>query len=234
MTVSIAWRLPAAVILAVALLVPATFTPNPALACSCAPLVFDEHWERAAVAFRGEVEEIRSASDTHYEVEFDVEEYWKGQPARETFVYTYKSSATCGATFVEDREYFVLARDEGGRLEANSCLFTYDYESGGGNGLAEIQALGEGTRVQDGNVDDDDPPSQEGGDGDEPTDDGDEPTDDGDGAGGDDNGDDGANGPGEEDGNSTSEVDPDPMNVGAVVLAGLVAAGAVVVVAGRK
>lgn len=224
-----------AAILAAALLVPAVATPRPAVACSCVQPNLERQFDTATVAFRGEVEEIDEAGD-HFRIEFDVEEYWKGEPARETYIFTHQSSATCGATFVEDREYFVLARDVGGRLETTSCDYNVDYESGG-NALEAIQALGPGVRAQNGGDDEDDPSSQ--GNGDDP----DTPSSDG-GANGSDPGTGGSGDPGggspgsEDDGESAATastgVDPDPVNVSAVVLASLLAAGAVLFVGKLK
>ena len=214
-------------VLALAVVAPLLTQAGTASACTCEPPDLNKQMATAAAVFRGEVEEISDASDSHYRIEFDVEEHWKGEPARETFVYTHKSSATCGATFQEDHEYFVVASANGDRLETTSCNFNVDFEAGPDSAIAEIETLGAGTRAQDADDDDgDDPPSQDG-------DDGDEPTDDGDGSGGNGDGDEPADTPGAE-GNSASNVDPDPLNVSAVVLSALVAAGAVIVVAGRK
>ncbi len=200
-------------ILAVALLVPTVASPRPAAACSCVPPNLERQFETATVAFRGEVEEITDAGDSHYRIEFDADEFWKGDPSREMFVYTHQSSATCGATFVENREYFVLATVSGGRLETNSCLYNVDIESSGPEALAAIQALGAGVRA----IDDDETNDQDDENG------GDVP----------------ATTPtptsraGSVDDGDTQGVGADPFNVSAVVLAGLVAAAGVVLVARR-
>lgn len=208
-----------AFVLAVSLVLPLATQTSSAFACSCEPPNLQRQFEAATVVFAGEVETVRETDSGDVRIEFEAEEFWKGQPTERVTVFTAANSAACGSNFDEGTEYFVLAYGAE-RLETNLCQFNVNLDDGSDADIEAIDALGEGQEP-----DDDDPPSQGNGDGDDPTDD----------AGGPDgNGDGGATDAPGEAGDSTSDVDPDPLNVSAVVLSALVAAGAVVAVAGRK
>lgn len=194
--------------LAFGLLAPFLATTNTAFACSCEPPNLERQFAAASVAFAGEVESVRSTDDgAAVRVEFEADRFWKGEPSEHIVVYTAPNSAACGVNFEQGDDYFVLAYGAE-RLETNLCQFNVNLDDGSDADIEAIESFGEGQEP-----DDDDPPSQ-GGNGD--------------------NGDDEpSNGDGDHEGGSDSEVDADPMNVAAVAVAGLVAAGAVVFVARR-
>lgn len=232
-------------VLAASLVLPMLVRTDTAFACSCAVgSDLNSQLQAADVAFSGEVERIETGGqgvvgEAMYAVTFEVDEYWKGDLGERVTVYTATNSAACGIGFEEGTDYFVLA---GGtdKLTANLCLFHANLDDGPDADVEAVEALGEGMRPQDRDDDGDTPASQQNGD------DPDTPTDDGDGNGnGSDGGDDtvgsgapGDGSPGSEDDGVTSDpdsnVDPDPVNVSIVVLASLVAAGAVAFVAERK
>lgn len=217
-----------AVVLALSLVLPIATQTSSAFACSCEPPNLQTQFEAATVAFSGEVESVSQADSGAVRIEFEADEFWKGQPTERVTVYTAPNSAACGSNFEEDTEYFVLVYGTD-RLETNLCQFNVNLDDGRDADIEAIESLGEGQEP-----DDDDPPSQ--GNGDDPPGDGDEPTDDGDGNGGG-NDDGGTAGDGDNpgaEGDTASDVDPEPVNVAATALAGLVAAGAVVFAAGRK
>lgn len=208
-----------ALVLAFAMAAPIIGQTSTAFACTCEPPNLERQFEAATVVFEGEVESVRAASDGLVRVEFEADEFWKGQPTRHVVLYTANNSAACGMNFNADDDYFVLAYGSE-RLETNLCQYNVNLDEANDTDIAAIETLGEGQEP-----DEDDPPSQGSGNGDEPTDDGD-------GSGGN-GGDEPANPPGPE-ADGDSEVDADPVNLSIVLLSSLVAAGAVVMVAGRK
>lgn len=191
--------------LAVGLAAPFAASTKTAFACSCEPPNLERQFAAASVVFAGEVESVRGTEDgAAVRVDFDADRFWKGDPSEHVVVFTAANSAACGVNFEQGDDYFVLAYG-GERLETNLCQFNVNLDDGSDADIEAIEALGGGQAP-----DDDDPPSQGG------------------------DGDDGTSGDGGNEGGSESEVDADPVNVAAVAIAGLAAAGAVVFVAGRK
>lgn len=206
----------ALVVLAIlATMLPLATSPRDAYACSCAPFTRGEKIERSEVVLEGKVDRLVSGPGESQRWQITVRRIDKGQLPASFILYDWGGS--CSVQLAVGAAYFMaLTRDPHGDLRIADCSLREWLSS------------------------DDTPASQQNGD------DPDTPTDDGDGNGnGSDGGDDtvgsgapGDGSPGSEDEGVTSDpdsnVDADPVNVSIVVLASLVAAGAVAFVAERR
>jgi hypothetical protein len=132
-----------ALVFAVLALAPAC----PAYACSCIPPAPPkESLADAAAVFSGEVTEVVLPGGgvvntaEMIEVNFKVDQVWKGEIAELTTVTTAGSSASCGFEFQSGQSYIVYAYLVDGQLNASLCSRTAALENAG----EDLEALGEG------------------------------------------------------------------------------------------
>jgi hypothetical protein len=96
-------------------------------ACSCASLTPEEAIERTPIIFSGTVSAIskqsailHSSSDP-VQVNFQVDQTWKGPTADQIKISTEISSESCGYPFKANQEYLVYAYQDGDEIKTSLC-----------------------------------------------------------------------------------------------------------------
>jgi hypothetical protein len=124
--------------------------PNCAYACSCRPPGTPaEELNQSDAVFLGRVVEVNAArgsitgSGDSTTVTFDVSKVWKGQITRTSILVTPGSSASCGFTFEQGKDYVVYGRMNEGSLTTNLCSRTRLAEEAS----EDIAALGAGQPI---------------------------------------------------------------------------------------
>lgn len=98
-------------------------------ACSCImPGTPQEEVTRSDAVFSGKVTQQTPAAGLDgseaIKVSFEVGQVWKGQIPQELLLETSGSSASCGYTFENGKEYLVYAYSNEGQLSVNLCSRT--------------------------------------------------------------------------------------------------------------
>lgn len=121
--------------------------PTCAYACSCRPPGTPaEELGQSDAVFRGTVVSVKApsgpvtSSADNTTVTFSVSTVWKGQITQTGTISTPGSSASCGVTFEQGKEYVVYGRLNEGSLTTNLCSRTGTIE----NATEDIAALGTG------------------------------------------------------------------------------------------
>lgn len=110
----------------------AVFVPQQAHACSCAPYESTEDaYEAADAVFVGEVTDFEGSNGNsidNRDVEFSIEQVFKGDTNIEQTLETPSDSAACGYNFEEGESYLVFANRWGeetvGPLTVSLCSMT--------------------------------------------------------------------------------------------------------------
>ena len=105
--------------------------PSCAYACSCRPPGTPaEELGQSDAVFQGIVVSVKAptgpvaSSADSTTVTLDVSKVWKGQVTQTTMLTTPGSSASCGVTFEQGKEYVVYGRVNEGALSTNLCSRT--------------------------------------------------------------------------------------------------------------
>ena len=94
----------------------------PAFACSCAEASEAEQYENAATVFSGVVKDILTVGMSR-SVDFEVDQFWKGDTGKNITVTTGLSDADCGFNFKIGEAYKLYASG-GGKLSTGICSGT--------------------------------------------------------------------------------------------------------------
>jgi hypothetical protein len=116
---------------------------NAALACSCAPTTPQQSLERSNAVFSGKVINVAkfsNSSESGVRVTFDVSKVWKGTNKQKLVVTTSDSSASCGYSFQEGKEYLVYASSQENKLQTGLCSGTKSLSEA----RTDLAALGRG------------------------------------------------------------------------------------------
>jgi hypothetical protein len=141
MIMSIVLRISILLLLAAAVII---VRPNCAYACSCRPPGTPaEELNQSDAVFLGRVVEVNAGSGDSTTVTFDVSNVWKGQITRTSILVTPGSSASCGFTFEQGKDYVVYGRMNEGSLNTNLCSRTRL----AGEATEDIAALGAGQPI---------------------------------------------------------------------------------------
>jgi hypothetical protein len=147
MIMSIVLRISILLVVAAAFII---VRPNCAYACSCRPPGTPvEELNQSDAVFLGRVVEVNAArgsitgSGDSTTVTFDVSKVWKGQITRTSILVTPGSSASCGVTFEQGKDYVVYGRMNEGSLNTNLCSRTRL----AGEATEDIAALGAGQPI---------------------------------------------------------------------------------------
>jgi Tol biopolymer transport system component len=103
---------------------------RPVWACSCLPVTPSDALEAADAVFAGVATEIEMpsgtviSSDDPVQVQFRVQQRWKGSQVQRLTVTTALDSAACGYTFQADQRYLVFAHSVDGQLTTGLCSGT--------------------------------------------------------------------------------------------------------------
>lgn len=127
-----------------------SFYGQAAYGCSCREVAPDKKqrvnykkWLKDfnGAVFVGQVIKIEK-DEARYEVKvtFEVEKYWKGVEMSQAFIYTAMDGAACGVTYVEGKNYFVIANPSGGKFHTDLCSWL-GYSK---NEKAYLKGLGKG------------------------------------------------------------------------------------------
>jgi len=91
--------------------------------------------------FVGKVVKIEKIEATYrLKVTFEVEKYWKGVEVAKAVIYTAMDEAACGVTYVEGKNYFVIANRSENGLQTDLCSWV-GYRR---HEKAYLKALGKG------------------------------------------------------------------------------------------
>lgn len=132
------------------IIVGSTFLPVPyANACSCIPPAPPQESLKQAVAvFTGKVVSIKNpqgifeSSLDPIKVTFEIREIWKGVEGKTLSLTTAQSSASCGVSFEQGKDYIVYAHEGKEGLEASLCSRTTEIA----NASEDVEALGVGAQ----------------------------------------------------------------------------------------
>ncbi len=107
---------------------------NSAQACSCLPTTPKQSLEGSSAVFSGRVIDVveqtsdraesSNSLDSGFKVTFEVSKVWKGKNERRVAVMTSDSSASCGYSFEEGKEYLVYASNQEAKLQTGLCSGT--------------------------------------------------------------------------------------------------------------
>lgn len=106
------------------------------MACSCGFPGVSTAYGWSDFAFTGRVKNVRNFEPYRYDqIEFEVNEVFKGKDISLDLIYTHYSGATCGFPFKEGVEYFVFGSIGGsswseyeGKPFVSSCSYTIESE----------------------------------------------------------------------------------------------------------
>lgn len=115
---------------------------NAAMACKCAPTTPQQSLERANAVFSGKVIDVDKSSNPSEanRITFEVSKVWKGTNKQKLVITTSSSSASCGYSFQEGKEYLVYASTQDNKLQTGSCSGTKSLA----DARADLAALGRG------------------------------------------------------------------------------------------
>jgi hypothetical protein len=123
---------------------PVVFSAPKAFACSCSTNPSNETFENSAAVFIGTVTGIEHSSNNtrlgSYNVQFSVEEAWKGISDPQTTVITSDNDGTCGYDFQQGIKYLVYAYGSEESLQTGICNRTQPVA----DAYADLVYLGKG------------------------------------------------------------------------------------------
>lgn len=118
---------------------PVVFGAPKAFACSCSTNPPNEAFENSAAVFTGTVTDIQHDAGS-YNVQFSVDEAWKGVSEPMVAIATSDNDGTCGYDFQQGVKYLVYAYGSEGSLQTGICNRTQPVA----DAYEDLAYLGEG------------------------------------------------------------------------------------------